>query len=149
MGSGRFNGGIGGRWARSHRDYDSALIHSNTGLAHQRPLPRLLPIGQTKGMEENPKPRRRWGRFSLRTMLVATMFVAFGGAWVGMQLEQKRRHEQVVSEIVNLDGRVTFSNAWEVPAAARSNFCNFRRLHITAETVLPVLSTASAVDSKC
>jgi hypothetical protein len=67
-------------------------------------------------MTENRPTRRRWFQFSLRTFLIVITLVGFGGAWLGMQLQQKRRHEAVVKEIVRSGGRVYFLHAEEVPA---------------------------------
>lgn len=66
-------------------------------------------------VEERPT-RRRWFQFSLRTFLLVTIFVGFGGAWVGMQLQQKRRHESVVDAILKAGGAVDFSDAGEILA---------------------------------
>ncbi len=59
--------------------------------------------------------RRRWFQFSLRTFLVATMLIGFGGAWVGMQLQQKRRHAAVVVEIFEIGGSGDVSLDIDVP----------------------------------
>ena len=66
-------------------------------------------------MEEKHLSRRRWLQISLRTFLIVITLVGFGGAWVGMQLQQKRRHERAVNEIVKLGGRASFYG-WEIPA---------------------------------
>ena len=42
-------------------------------------------------MEKNPKPRRRWYRFSLRTMLVLVSLVCVTCGYVGWALNWKRQ----------------------------------------------------------
>lgn len=67
-------------------------------------------------MEEKRPTCRRWFQFSLRTFLLVAMLVGLGGAWVGMQLQQKRRHESVVNTILKAGGAVDFSDTGELPA---------------------------------
>jgi Leucine-rich repeat (LRR) protein len=66
-------------------------------------------------MEDIRPTRRRWFQFSLRTFLVVITLVGLGCGWVGMQLEQKRRHEAAENEIVMAGGRISFSDAEKIP----------------------------------
>ncbi len=66
-------------------------------------------------MEDKRPTRRRWFQFSLRTFFVASVLIGLGCAWIGMQLEQKRRHQSAVNEIVKLGGHIHLDNEEDSP----------------------------------
>jgi Leucine-rich repeat (LRR) protein len=55
-----------------------------------------------------PKPKRRWFRFRLRTLLIMVTFLSVPLVWVGCELDQRRREKAVVAWIVELGGQVYF-----------------------------------------
>jgi hypothetical protein len=82
-----------------------------TSAADSR-LPRLNAVGENAVMEAEPtkadlpKRKRRWFQFSLRTLLVFTVAVAIGCAWLGRKVEQKRRERTAADTIIKLHGSV-------------------------------------------
>lgn len=93
-------------------------------------------------MTEKRPTRRRWLRFSLRTLFVASLLIGFGCAWLGLQLQQKRRHEEVVNETLKLGGHVEIPNAAEVPVWKEWLFGRY-----AVEPVYLNLSDTNATDS--
>ena len=55
-----------------------------------------------------PKRKRRWFQFSLRTLLVFTLIVAIGCAWVAHRIQQKRKEREIVDTICKFGGRVMY-----------------------------------------
>jgi hypothetical protein len=56
---------------------------------------------------EQPKRKRRWFQFSLRTLLIFTLIVAIACAWLGRKIERKRKEREAVEATVKLGGLVT------------------------------------------
>jgi hypothetical protein len=56
--------------------------------------------------EPQPKRRRRWFQFSLRTLMLFTAVCTIPSAWVGWKLDETRREQVVVVEIEKLGGGV-------------------------------------------
>jgi len=55
-----------------------------------------------------PKPKRRWYQFSLRTLLVVVLVLSPFFAWVGWELEKTRREQAVVGTIEAFGGWVEY-----------------------------------------
>jgi Leucine Rich repeat len=77
----------------------------------------LLPqpaIGDIEGMQtepsnvNQPKRKRRWFQFSLRTLMVFTAVCTVSAGWLGKRIEQKRNERVAVEAIVRLGGRVAY-----------------------------------------
>ena len=54
------------------------------------------------------KPKRRWSRFSLRTLLVLVTVASAGFGWVGYKVRQAQRQKQAVVAIEELGGYVRY-----------------------------------------
>jgi hypothetical protein len=54
-----------------------------------------------------PKRKRRWYRFSLRTLLLFVLVVGVGLGWLGSKLQPLRNERRAAAEIEKLGGRVT------------------------------------------
>jgi hypothetical protein len=54
------------------------------------------------------KPKRRWFRFSLRTLLVFVTIASAGFGWLGMKVRQAQRQRQVVEAIWKAGGQVFY-----------------------------------------
>src|SRR5690349_735410 len=48
-------------------------------------------------MEQNPQPRRRWYRFSLRTMLVMTTLACVLSGYLGWVMNWKRQRREFIA----------------------------------------------------
>ena len=57
-------------------------------------------------MATTPKPRRRWFRFSLRTLLVLMLLACIGMGWLGVKMQQVRRQRDAVAAMERLGGVV-------------------------------------------
>jgi hypothetical protein len=55
-----------------------------------------------------PKRRRRWYQFSLRTLMLFMVVCAVASAWVGWKLEETRREQAVVAEIEKLEAIIWY-----------------------------------------
>jgi len=54
------------------------------------------------------KPRRRWLRFSLRTLLIVVTFLSVPLGWVGWEMGQVRRERATITWVEEMGGRVSF-----------------------------------------
>jgi Leucine Rich repeat len=59
-------------------------------------------------MESEPKRKRRWFQFSLRSLLIVTMICAIGSAWVARKMERKRLERAAIEAILKLGGNVEY-----------------------------------------
>jgi hypothetical protein len=50
-------------------------------------------------MEEKPKPKRRWFRYSLRTLLLLVTVISVGFGWLGIKVRQAQRQKEAVETI--------------------------------------------------
>ena len=55
-----------------------------------------------------PKPKRRWFRFRLRTLLVIITLVSGALGWVGWDLDQRRSEQVTIAWFKKMGGRVAF-----------------------------------------
>jgi Leucine-rich repeat (LRR) protein len=74
----------------------------------EHPLLRLPAVGDNAAMEAEPKRKRRWFQFSLRTLMILTLIVAIPCAWLGRKIEQKRREREAVAAIMKAGGIVVY-----------------------------------------
>jgi len=80
-----------------------------------------------------PKPKRRWHQFSLRTLLIAVLVLSLPLGWIGWELEKTRREHVVVDRIEELGGVVEYHESKSPPWIAR----RFRRTQEVRLTVFP------------
>ncbi len=66
-----------------------------------------------------PKRRRRWLQFSLRSLLLFTVVVAFASAWLGRRIEQKRKERLAAAVIRSVGGWVHFDYEFDASGAMR------------------------------
>jgi hypothetical protein len=59
-------------------------------------------------VDAEPKRKRRWYQFSLRTLLIFTAIVALACGWLATKIEEKRREREAVEAIIKLGGDVTY-----------------------------------------
>ena len=57
---------------------------------------------------EPSKPRRRWFRFRLRTLLVMVTALSVPLGWVGWELDQRRKEKKIIALIEEMGGGVGF-----------------------------------------
>jgi hypothetical protein len=65
---------------------------------------------------DQPKRKRRWLQFSLRTLLIFTLICGIGFARLGRKIERKRGERVVVKEIRQAGGRVDYDYEIALPA---------------------------------
>jgi hypothetical protein len=53
-------------------------------------------------MEAEPKRKRRWFQFSLRSLLNFVLICAIPCAWLGAMIERKREEREIVNQIREL-----------------------------------------------
>jgi hypothetical protein len=58
--------------------------------------------------EKPAKPRRRWFRFSLRTLLVLVTVLSVPLGWIGWRLNHVRREHAAIALVENRGGKVSF-----------------------------------------
>ena len=58
--------------------------------------------------EKTAKPRRRWFRFSLRTLLIVVTALSVPLGWVGWRLGPVRRERATITWVKEKGGRVSF-----------------------------------------
>ena len=58
--------------------------------------------------EDTPKPRRRWLRFSLRTLLVVMLLFGVVFGVLGMMAREARRQRKVVADLEEMGAIVIF-----------------------------------------
>src|SRR5262245_57769899 len=56
----------------------------------------------------NPKPRRRWFRFSLRTLLALTVLLSIAFGWLGSVLVRVRHERRIIAQIRSSGGEVLY-----------------------------------------
>ncbi len=55
-----------------------------------------------------PRRKRRSFQFSLRSLLIFTVVVAIGAAWLGRRIEQKHKEQAAIDEIVKAGGKIVY-----------------------------------------
>jgi Leucine-rich repeat (LRR) protein len=65
---------------------------------------------------DDPKRRRRWYQFRLRTLLIAVAIVAIPCAWLGSRIERKRNQQQTVDMFREYGGGIRFD--YQQPSGA-------------------------------
>ena len=75
------------------------------------------PIKTEANKAEPPKRKRRWFQFHLRVLLIFTLIIAVGCAWLA---SKKQRERQAVKLILSKGGQVGFDyQKWTTPAGQK------------------------------
>ena len=74
-----------------------------------------------KEPRDNPKPRRRWYQFSLRTLLIFVTLAALPLGWLGSKFAQRRKERAVIAWIEEKGGRAEFDQ-FEEPTSLSERF---------------------------
>lgn len=56
----------------------------------------------------NAQPKRRWGRYSLRTLFILVALASLGFGWLGYKVRQAQRQKEAVEAIEKLGGAVMY-----------------------------------------
>ena len=70
-------------------------------------------------MEAEPKRKRRWFQFRLRTLLIVTAVVALAYGWLASKIEKKSRERQAVEMVFSKGGVVHYYYQQSVTAAGQ------------------------------
>ena len=62
-----------------------------------------------------PKPRRRWYQYGLRTLLTVVTVAGCGFGWLGIKVREVRHRQAVVAAIKKLGGGVAYDFEWHTP----------------------------------
>ena len=62
----------------------------------------------TTDQPTNPKPKRRWYQYSLRTLLIFVTLFAVACSWFGVKLQQAKRQKYAAQSIMELGGFVGY-----------------------------------------
>ena len=65
-----------------------------------------------------PKPRRRWYQFTLRTLLVVVTLAGCGFAWLGIKVRNARQQQAEVAAVARAGGSVIYDYQFVVPGNA-------------------------------
>ena len=60
-----------------------------------------------------PRPKRRWHQFSLRTLLLAVLVLSLPLSWFAVRTEQARKQRNAVEAIEELGGWVYYDYQWD------------------------------------
>lgn len=63
-------------------------------------------------MDDKPKTKRRWFRFSLRTLLLLVTIASAGFGLLGVKMRAKQRERDAVNAIHEFGGRVYYDYEW-------------------------------------
>lgn len=66
----------------------------------------LRPRYRREQIEGPREPLRRWYQFSLRTVLLVTLMVCLGSAWVGIGIQRARERRQAATEIYKFEAEL-------------------------------------------
>jgi len=58
----------------------------------------------------NPKPRRRWFRFSLRTLLILTVVLSVAFGWLGSILVRVRHQRRIIADVQMYGGSIIYEH---------------------------------------
>jgi hypothetical protein len=63
-------------------------------------------------MNGSPKPKEkgRWYQFGLRTLLVFILVAGVGFGWLGVRVQQSRKHQAAVAKLQESGATITFDN---------------------------------------
>ena len=64
----------------------------------------VKPSSGKREMAMNPKPKRRWYRFTLRTFLILILVVGGGSGWIAARLYEAARQRAAAAEIQAFGG---------------------------------------------
>jgi len=76
----------------------------------------------TDAIEKPPKPRRRWLRFGLRTLLVLVLLLSLPLGWLGREIYRVRQEEQVAAAIIDAGGILRFDFNHQEPIGVYENW---------------------------
>ena len=62
----------------------------------------------------DPRPKRRWFQYSLRTLLLLVLLVSLPLSWLATKIQQKKAERRAVAEIERLGGEVEYDYEWGI-----------------------------------
>lgn len=110
-----------------------------------------LAVGRPMSKVQNAKTKRRWLRYSLRTLLVLVTIACVGFGWLGMKVRAKQREREVIETIEKLGYYVKYDyefdsagvpiesptlpgQAWLRPLVGDYFFASVVEVHCVSET---------------